>query len=96
MAVSVAGFLDKYPEFDEINDVIPSTVTRAVDDAKLLVSAKEWGKLYEIAVYCTAAHSLAVGPFGENARLDAKSGDTIYSRELRRLQKRLPRRVLVV
>lgn len=57
MAVTLAGFRARFPEFATAAD---ATVLLCLDDAALEVAAGAWGTLYERGSYYHAAHFLAL------------------------------------
>lgn len=65
MAVSVAGFKTRFPEFSSVTDV---RIQAFLDDATLILSPCAFGDLYDLAVYYYAAHKLYM------ADLQASSG----------------------
>lgn len=94
MAVSAAGFVEKFKEFDEINTELPETVARALTAAQAYCSAAVWGDRYEDGVYCKAAHLLALTGFGENARIKGTT-KTIYGQQFQEMLTALPLRLMV-
>lgn len=96
MALDVATFVDKFPEFDEIGAISPATVEQAIADAKHFCSASIWGSRYESAVLYKAAHLLAMSPFGEGARLDKKGEQSTYGVVFDNMLKALPARMLIL
>lgn len=96
MALDVATFVDKFPEFDEIGTASPGTITQAIADAKHFVSAPIWGARYESGVLYKAAHLLAMSPFGEGARLDKKGDNSTYGVVFDSMLRALPNRMMVL
>lgn len=94
MAITSAGFIDAFPEFTEALDLQPAMVESAIKRAQAFVGVKAWGDRYEAGVYQKAAHLLAMSPFGENLRIDAKQA-TAYGVVFQEMVQALPLRVLV-
>lgn len=94
MAVSTAGFVAQFPEFEEALELKPEMVERAVARAQAFVSARVWGDRYEDGVYTKAAHLLAMGASGELLRIDAKQA-TAYGVTFDEMVRALPIRLLV-
>lgn len=94
MAIDNASFVAAYPEFDEINDLAPASITSALTRAQAFCSAAVWGDRYEAGVFVKAAHLLAMTPFGENARI-AGSNATAYGETFKEMVRALPMRIIV-
>ena len=75
MAVTVESFRDRFPEFKTAS--IESTKA-ALADARLQVDAAVYGKKTDLGVKYTAAHLLALSPFGRQAKMVTKLGTTTY------------------
>ncbi len=92
MTVTFDSFTTSHPEFIPAGeDLIEAKVAAAV----LQVDAEVWGDKVDLGVELTAAHLLAMSPFGQNARLVPEDGVTIYERQLRRMQMQVGHRALV-
>ncbi|KKN75983.1 hypothetical protein LCGC14_0375400 [marine sediment metagenome] len=75
MAVTVETFIESFPEFRSASvDVIKAKLAEAV----LQVDAKVWEGKTDLGVKYTAAHLLALSPFGRQAKLVSKDGSTTY------------------
>lgn len=87
MAWDAASFKAVRLEFAEIAD---ATVTLALSDAASELDARVFGDTHDQAVGLLAAHKLSVSPFGQQARLEPKTGDgtTTYLAELQRLTRK--------
>jgi len=70
------------PEFSDATD---PQVETALADAGAYCNADVFGDQHDQAVGLYAAHLLAISPFGQNARLVNKQGDTTYRTQWRRL-----------
>lgn len=79
MAVNVAAFKVSFPEFAKAGDTL---LEAHLAQAALEVDAGLWGVWADNGVMLTAAHSLAMSPFGMNARMVAKDGSTTYGKKL--------------
>ncbi len=79
MAVSVESFLVSHPEFTPAGAEL---IQAKLDEAALEVDVALWGVRADTGIKLTAAHLLAVSPFGQQARLVAKNGSTTYSTRL--------------
>lgn len=84
MAVTQAAFLASYPEFNPASTELLAAKLAA---AELQVDADVWGGKADLAVMLTAAHLLAISPFGQRARLVSDAGKTTYEGELSRMKK---------
>lgn len=71
MAVTATILKAEFPEFDDTPDAI---VDARIADAVLRVSTSTWGTLTDVGVKYLACHLIAMGPLGEQAKLDLKSG----------------------
>ena len=96
MALDVASFVARFPEWDDVGDVAPGAITTAIADATHFCDAGIWGSRYEAGVMYKAADLLAQSPFGEHARLEKGSNKTTYGETFRDMQKALPIRGLLV
>lgn len=91
MALDAVKFIRERKEFESAG---PELVTSTIADARLRVSADEYGAAYEDALSLMTAHLLWESPFGVSMRLDGGSDHTEsrYSLELRHLKlERVPR-----
>lgn len=87
MPVTVASFKAQYPEFEEAGDPL---IQAKLNDAAVNVDAATWGTEADAAVMLTAAHNLAISPFGRNTRLDKDDPTrSIYGEELKVRQRRV-------
>jgi hypothetical protein len=95
MALDVASFVARFPEFEEISEVSEgeAAIEQALSDAAHFVSQRLWAGRYESGVMYKAAHLLCMTPFGEHARLDAKDRTT-YSVVFDEMKRALPVRML--
>lgn len=86
MSVDRATFVERFPEFSEMNDVgeAQPVLDRALRDAQRFVGQKAWGPRWEDGVFVKTAELLTMTPFGENMRL--KDGTSPYSRMFREMQ----------
>jgi len=84
MAVSVESFLESHPEFTPAG---ASLIGEKLAEAALEVDVALWGVRADTGIKLTAAHLLAVSPFGQQARLVSKDGSTTYSTRLIDLRK---------
>ncbi len=82
MAVTVAGFRTRYPEFKFCQDEF---LQAYLDDASLSISEELWGTTFEQGVYCLAARRLALSPFGNTAKLSKADGTTTYDTQYNEL-----------
>ncbi len=79
MAVTVEIFLESFPEFKTAKI---ETIKAKIADAVLQVDAKVWEAKTDLGVKYTAAHLLALSPFGRQAKLVSKDGSTTYGKHL--------------
>jgi hypothetical protein len=92
----LADFRTRFPEFVDVPD---PQITAALSDAALEIAGNVWGTVSTGGVFTLgdlgqmylAAHNLACTPFGQNARMVAKTADgqktTTYEVAYRRLQR---------
>lgn len=74
--LTLANFRIRYPEFEGASDTL---VNSALDDAMKEVSEQAFGTASQQAGFVYAAMVLAISPFGQQARLSAKDGESTYS-----------------
>lgn len=91
--VSRSDFLDQFPEF--------ATTDTTLIDAKLFLANHEldeevWDDQWVAGVLYLAAHLLSIAPRGQQARMQAATGETTYSKEFDRLKKTVARGWLVI
>lgn len=55
--MTTADFLNKFPEFKAVDE---ARIELSLDEAKLQVTEKIWGRFYEVGVLHLAAHILAM------------------------------------
>jgi hypothetical protein len=94
MAIVAADFVAAFPEFDEINTLVPTSVSSALARASSYCDPVVWGDRYQDAVFVKAAHLLSMTAFGENARIDAKQA-TAYGVTFKEMLRALPQRFIV-
>lgn len=75
MGVTLASFRVAFPEFEGASDTL---VQAKLDEATTALDERVFGVRFDEAVRYRAAHTLAISPFGQNARLVAKDGSTTY------------------
>lgn len=84
MAADLAGFRARFPEFNGVGDAYINT---QLGDAQLQVDPAVWNLKTDLGVYYLTAHTLALSPFGNSAKLVAKDGKTTtYGAKYRELQ----------
>ena len=84
MTVSRADFLARFPEFEPAS---PSMVEAALGEAVRNVDSEIFADKTDDAVKWKAAHLLAISPFGQQARLISKTGETTYGKYFRELSR---------
>ncbi len=82
MALTESKFRDEYPEFKTAGSVL---VCAKLGHAKDDTDASVWLTKTDHAVGLRTAHLLALSQFGQNSRLIAKDGTTIYEKQLGKL-----------
>ncbi|MCK6585954.1 MAG: DUF4054 domain-containing protein [Polyangiaceae bacterium] len=75
MALDRATFRARFPEFNTADDAY---VDAKLAEALLQIDASVWGTKADLGQGYLAAHLLAVSPFGQQARLSSKEGETTY------------------
>lgn len=78
MTWDAASFKARYVEFDSASDAL---VTAALAEAIPYVDPALFPNDTDRAVGLKAADILALSPFGQNARLQAKDGTTTYGKQ---------------
>lgn len=81
-----AEFVVDFPEFAALLAEDPALITAALARAERRVS-DSWDTRRDDIVKLTAAHSLALHPWGRNARLSEKDGSTTYGADLAVMKK---------
>lgn len=76
-----AAFLELYAEFRALYDEDPGLIVAALARAERRIS-DSWEERRDDAVALTAAHQLALSPWGRNARLSEPGKVTVYQAEL--------------
>jgi hypothetical protein len=92
---TLSDLVELLPEFTDAVNSRPAMVQGHLDAAAPEVSAEVWGASYTLAVCLKAAHSLALSPFGTQARLEGTVSETVYSARFENMRKRLPTRFLL-
>ncbi len=83
MALTLAQFRGRKPEFQGVNDAL---ITTALASAVKRLSAGVLGDSYDDAHAELTAHILASNPWGAQARLNGtKDGSTVYSAALSKI-----------
>ena len=77
MAVDRAIFLARFPEFEPAS---PAMVEASLKEAIRNVDSTVFGTKTDDAVSWKCAHLLAISPFGQQARLISKDGETTYGK----------------
>lgn len=73
--MNVSDFITQFPEFRTVD----LNLVKAMLDAALLeIDVAVWRAKADQGQAYLAAHRLAMSPFGQNARLSAKDGNTTY------------------
>ena len=80
--MTLTTFRGRFPEFKACPDV---QVQDAIDQATV-ETGSVFGKNQDKALGLMAAHTLAMSPFGQQARLSAADGNTTYMKQWRRLR----------
>lgn len=70
-----ADFINKFPEFKSVDN---NKIIFALDEAKLQINSKIWGKYYEVGILYLTAHILAIGG-------NLNADDTISSAPLKEI-----------
>lgn len=86
-------FLIKFPEFKLATLEL---IQAHLDDALLQIDATVWGDKVELGQGYLAAHTLALSPFGQQARIQNKDGVTTYWKNYRRLLMQVAPRGMVL
>lgn len=64
--------------FPELNTAPDALVTRFLASAAASIDSELYGDRYDDAQGYLAAHLLCLSPYGKNARLESKAGQTTY------------------
>lgn len=75
MTISLASFRTQFPEFNGPSDGL---VQSMLDAAALEIDTSIWGKKADQGQAYLAAHKLVMSPFGQNAKLQTKNGESTY------------------
>jgi hypothetical protein len=79
--VDAATFIALFPEFAAVNDQQPALVPVTLAQVELRVS-DSWEATRDEIVGLECAASIAAGPLGRAAQMQAKDGSTTYSKRL--------------
>lgn len=82
--LTVLEFRARFPEFEVLLD---PQVQKALDIAANNVDPTVYGDRAQDAAYYYAADTLALSPFGQQARLVSANGTTTYRVQFERMQK---------
>lgn len=88
MTMSLATFVEQYPEFASVAGTNAAFVQAKLDDAALELDATVLGAEYDKAQALTAATMLAESPFGQQAGLRDKDGNIVYAARLEKMIER--------
>jgi hypothetical protein len=75
VALDAASFKARWPEFSTTED---SQVTAVLAESAAETDERVFGGTYDTALGLLAAHKLAAGPWGQQARMESKDGTTTY------------------
>ena len=93
MAVTVESFLNGFPEFRSAGtDLIQEKINDAVNE----IYTPYWGTSADLGVKLLTAHGLATSPFGQNAKLSADDGSSIYQRRHEELVRKVSPGFMVI
>ncbi len=81
---TINDLMNAFPEFNGQNRNL-TLIQAKLNEATLQIDSCVWGAYTAMGVLYLAAHLLATSPFGQNAKLVAKDGETVYSKNYRRL-----------
>lgn len=84
----LAAFLISYPEFS-VSQTPEFLVSAKLAEALEYVDAETWGTAYDHGHGLMTAHLLALTPWGQGARLNAKTTQTTYGELFERLKKKV-------
>lgn len=77
------NFLTQFPEFSQADtDLIDAMLAGAATQ----LDAEVWGGVYDQGHAYLTAHMLACSPFGQNARMSSKDGETTYGKTFKQMQ----------
>lgn len=93
MAVTVAAFRVQFPEFTNTN---ADQLQAHLDAAELEIDREVWGAKGDQGQMYLAAHKLSLSPFGNNAELAAKGGETSYEIHYAALVRQIGEGILVL
>ena len=79
--MDASTFVTLFPEFAAINEQNAGLVPATLAQVELRVS-DSWGDTREEIIGLECAASIAAGPLGRAAQLQAKDGSTTYSKRL--------------
>jgi len=86
MAVSVANFQARFPEFASTDTGL---ITLVLAEASAQIETSVWSTRRDEGIKYLTAHLLAISPMGEPARLGADKMETIYGKHFERLMKQV-------
>lgn len=85
MAVDATDLVTRFPEFTPAVSANPAMVDAAIAEAARRIDVDVWGTKSDDGTLYLAAHLLAISPFGQNARLQSKAGESTYGNEHARM-----------
>jgi hypothetical protein len=89
--MTVASFLEAFPEFTDVNTETPDLVSaKLAQAARRVASGTVAAFLRDDLIAYLAAHLLATSPQGQQARMVSKDGRTTYLEEYERLCRTVP------
>lgn len=81
--LTIENFRERFPEF---KSVPLDMLTLVFAEADKELDPVGWGIQLDTAKAYLSAHKLCISPYGQQARLAAKDGETTYSKHFRELQ----------
>jgi hypothetical protein len=84
MAVTAASFKVARPEFVDAEDAF---ITATIAQALQRIDPAIFGDETDTATIYLTAHYIAISPFGRNAKLSSKEGETVYHTLFRQIQR---------
>lgn len=84
MAVTVARFVNDFPEFRDTDE---AQITAKLTQAARRINVPVWGTAADDGVMFLAAHLLSISPAGEGARIQTEKREDVYLLEWNRMKR---------
>lgn len=84
--IATSDFLARFPEFEGTPVTL---IEQCISEAYLELDPSVWNAALDTGAKYLAAHKIALSPFGIQAKLVSKMGDTTYNQHFQQLVKKV-------